>query len=253
MYDRAVAKLKREKKRALAALKEENRILRAEIKRLNRTLRAYSVNESKRSVGAARLLSYEHKKALSLASSSYIKYLISRITRASFYGIIQKAAGGFRKFKLVSNVMRVVSSSITLIGTGAFFIFISGVSVFFVPLTAILSIGAYLASMLFRKSAFRAIEKSLSQKSIIVLFPPSGRPFEKDSLFSRSLLRLQNKDTFIIIVSPYFLSAKGFGEKGYYPVARFESDGSCIIRKHSFFAFRRKILGKYSERTIYVY
>lgn len=253
MYDRAAAKLKREKKRALAALKEENRILRSEIKRLNRTLVAYSVNEGKKSVGAARLLSYEQTKALSLESSSYFKYLISRLKRASFYGIIKKIAGGFRKFKLVSTVMRVISSAITLIGTGAFFIFISGVSVFFIPITGLFSATAYLASMLFRKNAFSAIEKRIGNKKILVFFPSSGRPFEKGSLFNRSLSNLQNEDTFILIVSPYFSSAKGFGGKGYYPVARFEESGIGLIRRHAFFAFRRKILGKYSERTIYVY
>lgn len=253
MYDRAAAKLTREKKRALAALKEENRILRSEIKRLNRTLRAYSVSETKKSVGATRLLSYEQAKALALESSSYLKYIISRFKRASFYGIIKKISGGFRKFKLVSNIMRIISSAITLVGTGAFFIFISGVSVFFIPITGILSAGAYLASMLFRKSAFRKIEKRLDNKTILVFFPSSGRPFDKSSLFNRSLAKIQSKDTFIIVVSPYFLSFKGFGGKRYYPVARFEGEHTCIIRKHSFFALRRKILGKHSERTIYVY
>ena len=208
-------KTKKERRHAMAALKEENRILRSEIKRLNRTLRAYSTPASetnKKVAGAEKLFSHEQKNALALSSSSYIKYLKARLTRASFYGIIKKISGGFRKFKLVSTVMRILASIITFIGTGAFFIFVSGVAIFFLPFVLLLCASVYLASMLFRKKAFKKLEEHLTQKNIFVFFPQSGRPFEQGSCFAETLYKVSKstkKDTFIIVVSPFLYHQTG--------------------------------------------
>ena len=250
---------KKEQRRAMVALKEENRILRSEIKRLNRTFRTYYTDlskHSKKEIGAEKLFSHEQKSSLALTSSSYVKYLSLRLTHASFYGLIKKISGGFRKFKLISTVMRVLSSVITFIGTGAFFIFVSGVAIFFFPFVLLLCAAVYLASMLFRKKAFKRLEEHLNEKDIFVFFPTSGRPFEKGSCFEKTLHKV-SKDTkdpsFVIVVSPFFIASHGFGGKGYYAALRFENENTCLIRKHVFFALRRKLLGKCARRTTYVY
>ena len=241
----------------VAALKEENRILRSEIKRLSRTLRAYSAEDTSSKRGKRksfeRVLLHEQKKALALASGSYAKYVASRFTRATFYGIFKKISGGFRKFRLVSTAMRVISSAVTFIGAGAFFIFLSGIALFFIPVAAIFCLGVYLASMLFRKRSFRELEKRLGNKDIFVFFPQGERPFERDSCFADTLSKMQSKHSFTVIVSPYFISAKGFGGRGYYQILRFENENVCLIRRHAFFALRRRLLGKRSEKTTYIY
>ena len=250
---------KKEGRRALASLKEENRILRSEIKRLHRTLSSYSSLSSsndKKQAGSEKLFSHEQKSALSLTSSSYIAYLKSRLMHASLYGIVKKVSGGFRKFKLVSTVMRITTSAVTFIGTGALFIFLSGIAIFFFPFVLLLCGAVYLASMLFRKKAFKMFDKCLSGQSILVFFPKSGRPFEEGSCFSKTLNKVSKntkESNFVIIVSPFFLSPVGFGGKGYYTTLRFEKENVCLIRKHAFFALRRKLLGKYSGRTTYIY
>ena len=252
-------RIKQEQRRAMAALKEENRILRSEIKRLSRAFRTYYTDRekhNKKELGAERLFSHEQKSTLALTSTSYVKYLSLRLTHASFYGLIKKVSGGFRKFKLISTVMRVLSSVITFIGTGAFFIFVSGVAIFFFPFVLLLCAAVYLASMLFRKKAFKSLEEHLKEKDIFVFFPTAGRPFEKGSCFEKTLYKI-SKDTkdssFVIVVSPFFIAPHGFGGKGYYAALRFESENTCIIRKHVFFAMRRKLLGKCARRTTYVY
>ena len=245
----------KERQHTIAALKEENRILRSEIKRLNRTLRthyAQPTNEAK-TVGSEKLFSYEQKTALALTSTSYVKYLSTRLSRASFYGLIKKISGGFRKFKLVSTIMRVLSSAVAFIGTGAFFIFVSGIAIFFLPFVLLLCASIYLASMLFRKKAFRRLDEKLIHKNIFVFFPQSDRHFEKGSCFAKTLQMLSGHDNFLIVVSPFFTSPDGFGGEGYYTTLRFESENICIVRKYSFFALRRRLLGKYSGRTTYVY
>jgi hypothetical protein len=152
--------------------------------------------------------------------------------------------------------MRVLSSVITFIGTGAFFIFVSGVAIFFFPFVLLLCAAVYLASMLFRKKAFKRLEEHLKEKDIFVFFPTAGRPFEKDSCFKKTLYKV-SKDTkdpsFVIVVSPFFIASHGFGGKGYYAALRFENENTCLIRKHVFFAMRRKLLGKCARRTTYVY
>ena len=253
---------KAKQRHELASLKEENRILRAEVKRLNRALRVCSsgnpsVKErDKEKSREVKLLEGKKRTSVALASSSYFKYLFARFSAASIYHFIKKVTKGFRRFRLFSSVLRITSYVLALLGTSAVFIFISGTLIFFIPLFILIGASAYLASMLFRKRAFRELDQKLEEKTLFVLLPSAGRPFEKGSILEKSLdiiLRETNQDGFIIIVSPFLISERGFGGKGYFPVMRTERENVCIIRRNAFFAMRRKLLGKRSERVIYIY
>ena len=244
----------------LSSLKEENRILRAEIKRLNRILRVYSFKDSTKDPKdkSRELKRFEEAQNVSvaLASSSYLKYVLAKISGASIYALIKKITKGFRRFKLVSTVIKVTSSILALLGTGAFFIFISGAMIFLIPLFLLVGLSAYLASMLFRKKAFKELENKLYSKSIIILFPPMGRPFKHGSRFSQNLNTISSKtqnDVLVIIISPFLISSKGFGGNGYFPVMRMERENVFIIRRNAFFALRRKLLQRKSYSVTYIY
>lgn len=252
-------KARKENARTIKALREENRILRAEIKRLNRTLLAHapaSAAQKGEKDLSRKVFESEQRNALALASTSYFKYLKARLTRASFYSLLMRVFGGFRKFRLISTVIRVTSSALTVIGTGAFFIFISGTVIFFIPLILFACGAAYLASMLFRKKAFKELMSKLEGKDIFVFFPNAGRPFEEGSCFAGTLdivSKKTNLKPFIIVISPYFFTSRGFGGHGYYPVVRFEREDVCIVRRHSFFALRKKLMRHYPNKSIYIY
>lgn len=253
---------KRNQYHELSSLKEENRILRAEIKRLNRTIRVYATSgtskkeKSKEKSREAKLLEGMNISTVALASSSYFKYLLARFSAASVYFLIQKITKGFRRFKLFSTVIRVTSSVIAILGTSAFFIFISGMLIFLIPLFLLICAAAYLTGMLFRKKAFKELDKALENKSVFILFPSKGKPFEKGSRFDKSLdiiPRGKEKDTLIITVSPFLISGKGFGGKGYFPVLRKEKENIYILRRNAFFALRKRLQSGRSAHVTYIY
>lgn len=254
-------KNKSEKRHTIASLKEENKILRAEIKRLNRALRIHSASseDKKRNFEKKRELKiFEsvQSTAIALAASSYLKYIFTRISRAALYSLFKKIMSGFRKFKLVSTMIRIISSILAILGTGAFFIFISGTVIFFIPIFILLCAAAYVAGMLFRKKAFKLLEAILCGKNILVFFPPMGRAFQKSSCFQKTIELVSNEtniENFSLIVSPHLISSKGLGGKGYYPVMRMEKVNVCIIRRNAFFALRKKLLRLYGEKISYIY
>ena len=253
---------KRTHRRELASLKEENKILRSEIKRLNRALRVYS---------SAKLLQKETNKeksrekklfkdaslfSVAFTSSSYFKYILTRISAASLYSLCQKVAKGFRRFRLFSSIIRISSSVIAVLGTSAFFIFISGTLIFSIPLLLTICAAAYASSMLFRKKAFKLLDKKLEDKVIFILFPSATRIFTRGSHLEKSLFLISSHakgNAFTIVVSPFLISGKGFTDKKYYPVMRMENEQTCIIRRNAFFALRRKLLYGRSDSVIYIY
>lgn len=250
-----------EGRHTIEALKKENRILRAEVKRLSRIIKSYGGDENgKRPTKNESLAAWqgEEKEASLLASSSYIKYLVSKITGGSLFALSKKAMGYFRKFKLVSTIMRIVSSAVAILGTGAFFIFISGALVFIIPMIVAFCAAIYFLGTVSRSKAFKRIEKSIANKSVYVFFPLKERPFQRGSSF-RSTLDIISNDTknenFIIVISPYVFSAVGFAGDGvkFYPVARFEKSNICIVRRHSFFLLRKRVLGPVENKTFYIY
>ena len=251
-----------EGKHTIEALKKENRILRAEVKRLSRIVKTTRIDdESKHNSINESLEAWQgaEKEASLLSSSSYIKYLVSKITGGSLFAFSKKAMGYFRKFRLVSTIMRVISSIIAILGTGAIFIFISGALVFIVPMIVAFCAGIYFLGTVSRTKAFKELERRVTlDTNVYVFFPLKERPFQRGSCFRNTLDIISNdtkNDNFIIVVSPYIFSAVGFAGDGvkFYPVARFEKNNVCIVRRHSFFLLRKRVLGPIEDRTFYIY
>ena len=245
----------------IRSLKKENLILRAEIKRLSQIIKANESELDPRQVKGSRnmtLWQVQKKEAALLSSPTYIKYLISTITGGSLFALSKKAVGYFRKFKLASTFMRIISSALAIIGTGAFFIFISGAVVFIVPFAVAFSAALYFLGAVWRTRAFKLIDKAIQNKAVYVFFPTREKPFQQGSAF-RNTLNIISNDTesssFIIVVSPYVFSSVGFSDDkpSFYPIIRFEKSNVCILRKYSFFLLRKKILGPSAKRVHYIY
>ena len=248
-----------DQRHTIKALKKENRILRAELKRLSRIIRTSAIDNELKKVSkgeAATMWQSKEKEAFLLSSPSYVKYLVSKITGGSLFSYSKKAMGYFRKFKLVSTVMRAVSSVLAILGTGAFFIFLSGTLVFIVPLIVAFCAAIYFFGTVSRAKAFRCIERSIRNKNVFVFFPEDQHQFEEDSCL-RDTVNIISADTenqnFIIVISPFVFSTVGLGGNGFFPVARFEKNNVCILRRHSFFLLRKRLLGPAESRTTYVY
>ncbi len=245
---------------AIRALKKENKILRSEIRRLSRLLKTNmpADNTAHYDTVMGKMWSAKEKETRAFSSGNYIKYVWSKVTGGSIYSLWKKVMGYFRKFRLVSTIMRVISSILTVIGTGAFFIFVSGAVVFIIPFVLTFSAAVYFFGTVSRAKAMNELHRKLHGKNIYVFFPKKGRPFERGSSFRQTVDLIangQSGDNFVVIVSPYLFSAVGFGGDGvkFYPVLRYEQENVCIIRNHSFFTLRKKILEPAEKRTSYIY
>ncbi len=243
-------------KHTLRALKDENKILRSEVKRLQRhikTLSSIGEKTAERDSDTQKLWSDIKKESSLLSGGSYMKYTVSKITGGSVFTLWKQVSGYFRKFRLISTIMRVVSSLLTILGTGAFFIFISGALVFIIPFIIIFSASLYVFGTVSRSKAFKELKRRLNGKRVYVFFPSKGRPFEPDSCFNRTLDVISGEEeSFTIIVSPYIFSPAG-SLCGYYTVLSFEGPRLCIIRKHSFFSLRKRLLEPAEKQTVYIY
>jgi len=243
-------------KHTLKALKDENRILRSEIKRLQRltkTLSSTNRSPSESDSETQKRWNDVKKESRLLSGGSYMKYTVSKITGGSVFSLWKQVSGYFRKFRLISTVMRVVSSLLTILGTGAFFIFVSGALVFIIPFFIIFSASLYVFGTVSRSKAFKELKARLEGKSVYVFFPQKGRPFEGGSCFKRTVGMISDEnDSFTVIVSPYIFSSVG-SRHGYYTVLSFEAQNVCIIRKHSFFSLRKKLLEPAEKQTVYIH
>lgn len=248
-----------DKKHTIKALKAENRMLRAELKRLSRIIRANSIESDLKKASkneSVSLWQNEEKEAVLLTSSSYVKYLVSKITGGSLFSYSKKAMGYFRKFKLVSSVMRTASSILAILGTGAFFIFLSGTLVFIIPFIVAFCITIYFLGTISRARSFKRIEKAIKDKNVFVFFPNHARCFDNNSPLRDTVDIISTgteNNNFIIIISPYVFGTKGINRSGFYAIARFEKNNVCMLRRHSFFLLRKRLLGPAEARTTYVY
>lgn len=154
--------------------------------------------------------------------------------------------------------MKFISYALTILGTGAFVIFVSGALVFIIPLIVAFCAALYFSSTVSRKKAFKKIEKCIDKKNIFIVFCHKNRQLERGSRFRECVERVA-KDTknqnFIIIISPHIFSSAGFSgnERKLYSVAKFERENICMVRKHSFFLLRKRILEPANNRLIYMY
>ena len=244
----------KEYKKTIAHLKKENRRLKAELTRNNTGSRLCLGDCDE----ATRKFNAHCRSAELIHETSYLGYLKKRFTTASLYSIWTRILAYFRRFRLITTIFKVITSLITILGTSAFFLFISMGIFVLIPFLLIFFSFFLISGIFYRKKRFEELMRSASGCTIYVFFPIAGQPFEKGSFFKstvKSILNDTDNQNFIIVVSPYFFSPKGIDEKNspYYHILRIESERVCIIRKNSFFALRKKFLSHTDSYVIYVY
>ena len=205
-----------------------------------------------------RRFSSECRSASLVQETSYFGYLKKRLQTASLYSLWIRILTYFRRFRLISTVIKVVSYALTIVGTGAFFLAVTASTLILVPFVFIFFSFFLLSRLLTRKKKFESLARVLSGRTVYVFFPPPGYSFKEGVYFEKNVKILSqgsSGNNFVIIVSPYFISPKGIGGKKrpYYHVLRYESENVCIVRRSSFFALRRNLLSHISTSIIYVY
>ena len=190
---------------------------------------------------------------------SYFAYLRKRLMTASLYSSWMRVLSYFRRLRLISIIVRILSSVIAVLGTGAVFLVITGSVILLIPFVITVFTFFYLWAVALRGRDFSRLRDAVGDKPIYVLFPHSRQSFERGSFFEQTVDIISNdtkNQNFIIIISPYFFSGKSVARGArhrYYQVLRFESDNVCTVRRSSFYDLKKKILSASSDRVTYMY
>ena len=199
------------------------------------------------------LFARAHTDAL-LSKRNYISYLSSLLQKTQFFHVWRYYTGIFRKFKLFSLLLRLYSYLLILLQFGtAFFVIVLGL-LLLLPLL-IFSVGSVLFSALL---LYRRKNKSLAflmqKKRVIVFFPTRDGELEHGDFWKAHINELsEQEETAILIVSPFFWSAKGLTGRRFYLLLRKEKENVYLLRKHYYFSLRRTILDKTRNALALIY
>ncbi len=178
----------------------------------------------------------------------FFGYAYDLLVHTSLYRQWQSLLRTVRRFRAVAFTLRVLTFVLTVVETGALVILSTAVFLVILPLATALTLGLLLTALLESKRTNRYFSKELTGKHVYVLFLS-----EESSLFfwqnAKSLA--QDEQSAVIVVSPYWISAKGLRKAPFYCTARQEYPNLYLIRRYYFFRLRKQVLG--GLHVAYVY
>lgn len=194
-------------------------------------------------------------EALLFHHRGYVGYLVALIHRNSAYRLWQKCIGYFRRIRLVSITLRILSYVFLLLQTGTVFVIVLLLLLIALPIVAAISLAAYLIALLLMRRDNKKMTTLCKATKIYVFFPERMQEFSRGNFWKGNILSFaKDPDACVIVVSPYIFSGKGLQEKGsYYFNYRRESNNLYFIRKHYFFTLRRHVLSECNERVTLIY
>ncbi len=204
--------------------------------------------------GTLRLFSELCASQRSMNVTNYPKYIYKGIKDSSAYGIWMRILTYFRRFRLASTIIRVSTWIITLVQSSAVFIVSTAIFVVMIPALIVAALAMGIAALTHGASLNRKFASLVQNKKIYIFFPPASHRAEQYSFIRVTAEQLaENKDNFIFIVSPHFVSSHILGDKRLYMTSKQLSDNIYCIRKHYYFTLRKKVLSSLSDNTRYIF
>ena len=236
---RRTAKLERE----LADLKREMRTASADTDQPFRRLTQQARGTHKEE----RLLGDAGRRASHFRKQSFLRYLAESVVESAPVQVIVKLVGYLRRVRVVQTVLTVV------VAIGA----VVAVAVVSATILPFLFFGTALLTMLATirsRQMNRILKQELTDHRIRILFPPRGGSLEEGSFFIRNARAMAAEDNVtVIVVSPYVVSRRGLGGRGRFFTARREADHLYLVRRHYFFALRKKVLDSLAGEITVIY
>lgn len=185
----------------------------------------------------------------------YMGYLAAVFRRKSAYRLWQKYVGYFRRVRLVSVILRILSYAFLLLQTGTVFVIVLLLLLIALPLLAVITLAAYLIALLLMRRDNQKISHLQKATKIYVFFPKRTDEFSRGKFWKENILSFtEDPNVSVVVVSPYFFLGKGIYENGkYYFNFRRESDNLYFVRKHYFFTLRRHVLSRCHGRVSLIY
>lgn len=194
-----------------------------------------------------RLLEDANRRARHYRKCSFFRYLWEAVMDSTLVGVLRKLWRYIRRIRVIQVLLTLlpVLGAMTVVA-----VLSAGVLPFLLSGTVSLSILALLRS---RRMNHR-LSQALKGQRIRILIPTKGAALDKNSFFIRSAHSMaQERDITVLVVTPYPLSRRGLGGKGFFLTARREGPRVYLIRKHYFFLLRRRVLDTMDSPMTIVY
>ncbi|MBP3667661.1 MAG: hypothetical protein J6K29_11515 [Clostridia bacterium] len=250
--DREIARLRRE----LAAERRENARLERELSDLRRELQAHRLEDkpltrlkrkTKGTHKEERLLEEANRRAHHYRKRSFLRYLWESVMESAPVAVIAKLWQYVRRVRVV----QIILSLVLAVGAVVTVAILSAAALPFLFFgTALLTLLAVMRS----RRMNRLLEKELTNHRIRILVPPRGASLSLGSFFIRSARSMASeRGVAVLVVTPYLVSPRGLGGKGFFFTARRETEGLYLVRRHYFFLLRRRVLDALEGDVTVVY
>ena len=244
-------------KRELRDLRAENRRLKHEVHSLKLELELYEgrkTRDRKDQVQAA--FDSQAKNERLFSKKRYFTYILEVIKRTSVFRLYTRLLRLFRRFNFIRITVGLLAAVLLALQTGTLFVLSASASVISVPFTFLITYATFLFSTFRVKKDCRAHRVKMKGKKIYVFFPPKKGALSENSYFSGMVTDFsRQKDSFCVIVSPYFWSTRGLGgTKGKsYIASRSDGENLLIVRRHYYFTMKKRIFSSFSEKITELY
>ncbi len=195
----------------------------------------------------AELIHMGQVNARRFSKKSYFRYLIQSVKDSALGFYIRRITHYIRRLRLIRTIATILSVVMVTLLLSAFFITLLPVLLICITVTL-------LAACIRAKEANRIMREALTDRRIRVIILSDKVSFLGNSFIERSAMAMaQEKDTAVILVSPYLLSSRGpCGKKMFFTV-REEVPHLYIVRRGYYFILRRRILDTMSDQVTILY
>lgn len=177
----------------------------------------------------------------------FFGYAYELFTHAQLYTHWQNLLAYIRRFRMIAFVLRVLTIIWSILQTGALVLLTTALFLVILPIAAALMLGILLTALIESRRTNRQLREESEGKQIYVLFMT-----DRDNPFlSVNTKNLADSGNTVLIVSPYWISAKGIRRGHFYCTARKEADDVYLVRRYYFFSLKKHVLS--DAKVGYVY
>lgn len=178
---------------------------------------------------------------------SLFGYLYDLLTHTSLYAHWRSLLAFLRRFRAVTLTLKVLTVLFSVIETGALVILSTVIFLIILPVLTAFMLGVLLTAFLESRRTNQRLASELSGKRVYVLFMREGDP---NLFLSQNARELATHGT-VLLVSPYWISARGLYPHGFYCTVRREAPQILLVRRYYFFSLRRHVLSKIDTAYLY--
>ncbi len=209
--------------------------------------------EEKRQRAAQELLDAGVSGYKRYAGQNYFLYILGSLRTSTLYRLFRRGYLIARRLSLITFLLTAGTFLLSVLETGALFLLISAFYLTFFPFF-ILTAGIAVLFGIMRGSKRRAVLGScIKEKHVTVFFPVRGVDFST-AYFRANVASLSASDeNAVLIVTPYFWSARGLGGHGFFNAYRREGANLYLLRRRFWFSFYKRILKRYASSLVLIY